>query len=224
MNRPKVNALNTELLGALGSTFSELANDDTVKGLLLRAEGKSFSAGLDLIEILGLDDPSKVRFVDLMEDAFLAAFRFPKPMAVAVHGHAIAGGLVISMCADYIAFAEGDYKVGLTELAVGVPFPRSAWEIVSLGLAPQALRQLVYDAGTYPPAELFALGVGDSVVGDPVADAKRWLALVTSRPAPVFRHVKALHRRDAWERIEHSRLAERRSMLAALGLVPNVLS
>jgi enoyl-CoA hydratase len=219
LDRPKVNAMSSEMLLAIERTFAELSANDQVAAVLLRAEGRSFSAGLDLIEVAGLADDAKVKFIDTMERAFVAAFRLQKPMAAAVQGHAIAGGLVLALCADFLAFASGDYKVGLTELAVGVPLPRSAWEIVELALAPRALRQLVFGAGTHPPGEVFALGVGDALVADPVQTARSWLEQASARPAATFRHVKALHRQRSWARIEHSELGERQRMLAALGLV-----
>jgi enoyl-CoA hydratase len=151
-----------------------------------------------------------------MDRAFESAFRFTKPFAVAVEGHAIAGGLVISMCADFIALGSGDYQVGLTELAVGIPFPRIAWEIVRLGVSPRALRKLVNEAGTHSPEEVFELGVGDVVTDDPVGAARSWLALTTSRPLKTFQFVKALRREEAWRRIDDYRVRERATLLETL--------
>ena len=53
-----------------------------------------------------------------------------KPIAAAVEGHAIAGGLVLALAADFVALQTGGYKLGLTELQVGVPFPDSALQVV----------------------------------------------------------------------------------------------
>lgn len=216
LERPKVNAMSSALLEELRLAFEGAAADDGVKGALLVGAGRCLSAGLDLDEVAGLDWASGDRFLDRLDAAFGAAFRFPKPLAVAVHGHAVAGGLVIALCADFVALGQGDYKIGLTELAVGVPFPRTAWEIVRSGMPPRALSKLVNEAGTHPPAEIFDLGVGDVLVDDPRAAAEGWLALVTSRPLPVFSFVKAQRREEAWARIDTYTVRERRRLLETL--------
>jgi hypothetical protein len=79
---------------------------------------------------------------------------------------------------------------------------------VRLGMPPRALRKLVYEAGTYPPEEIFAMGVGDTLEDDPRAAGRRWLDVVTSRPLETFRVVKGLHRKEAWERIAACRRGE----------------
>ena len=55
-----------------------------------------------------------------------------RPLVCAVTGHAIAGGLVLALCGDYrVGATEG--KLGLTEVAVGVPFPAGAMAVVRVG-------------------------------------------------------------------------------------------
>jgi len=216
LDRPKVNAMNKALLAELGASLCDLAADDAVLGVLLRGEGKCFSAGLDLNEVLTLDDDGTADFIDVLEDGFMAAFRFPKPLAAAVHGHAIAGGLVLPLCADHVAFATGDYKVGLTELQVGIPFPPSAWEILKHAIPPRALRQLVYGADNSSPADAFELGVGDALVDDPVADALAWLEKVTARPQATFCYVKKEHRKQVWRAVDELISSERSALLEIL--------
>jgi enoyl-CoA hydratase len=216
LDRPKVNAMSRALLAELRATFLQLSGDDDVRGALLRAEGNAFSAGLDLKEVALLDPESVTDFLDLMEDAFLAPFAFPKPLAVAVHGHAIAGGMILALCGDYLSMAEGDYKIGLTELQVGVPFPRVAFEAVRNAVPPRALRKLMNEADTYRPAAIWDLGVGDAVCADPVADARAWLNKISARPLDTFMFVKAQRRKEAWERIATTTHAERRALVAAM--------
>ncbi|HHH11805.1 MAG TPA: enoyl-CoA hydratase/isomerase family protein, partial [Sorangium sp.] len=67
LNRPKVNAMNSALMTELTHTFAALASDETVKGVLLRGEGKCLSAGLDLREVAQLDSASLGQFLDLFD-------------------------------------------------------------------------------------------------------------------------------------------------------------
>jgi enoyl-CoA hydratase len=216
LDRPKVNALSRALLEEMLATLRQLGDDEHVRGVLVRGEGKCFSAGLDLVELSQLEEGELLEYLDIVEAAFTSAFAFPKPMVAAVHGHAVAGGLVLALCADHLVMGRGDYKLGLTELAVGVPFPRPAFEIVRLAMGPRALNAVVHGAGTYSPQELFDLGVGDALSDDPRGDARRWLSMMASRPLGTFRFVKTLHRGEAWERIQSRSAEEQRALIDAI--------
>ncbi len=202
LDRPKVNAQNAALLGELGAAFEQAGADDAVRGVLLCAEGRCFSAGLDLREVVqisasgGLED-----FLRGFEDTYRAVFFFDKPLACAVAGHGVAGGAVLPLMADHLALRNDPaVKFGLTELAVGVPFPQVAFEAVRLALSPRALRSLIYGAGVLPLPEAYALGAGDVLTDDPEAAAYEWLATVSSRPLRTFRIVKREMRAEAWSR------------------------
>jgi enoyl-CoA hydratase len=67
--------------------------------------------------------------VDGINRMVLATYGMSCPVIAAVTGHAIAGGLVLALCADLrIASLEGRY--GLTEVKVGVPYPQAAIGVV----------------------------------------------------------------------------------------------
>ena len=214
--RPKVNALSQAVLVELGAALDALAADDSVRGVLLRGEGSCFSAGLDLKEIAAFELRSLDAFLDDFDRAFTAAFAFPKPLAVGAQGHAIAGGLVLALTADFFALARGGAKVGLSELRVGVPFPRVAFEIVRHALPLRASRALRLSAQLYGGAEAHALGVGDALVDDAVSAARSWLEAVVARPAETFRFVKRQEREEPLARIAGRTLAERQALVAAI--------
>jgi enoyl-CoA hydratase len=216
MDRPKVNALDTQLLKELAQGMAEAAEDDAVRGALLRGEGRAFSAGLDLKEVARRASGGIEEFLQCLDETLNACFCFPKPLAVPLSGHAIAGGMVIALTADYVALGRGEQKLGLSELAVGVPFPRTAFEIVRLGLPPRGLRRFVYEADSFGPQEAFELGFGDVLVDDPHEATRAWLDKVTGRSIDTFTFVKAQIRKEAWERIARQTHAERRSLVETL--------
>ena len=216
LDRPKVNAMSPALLRELGAAFELVAADPQIAGVLLRGEGKALSAGLDLKEVAMLDESSIEGFLDDLDRAFTAPFTYPRPLAVAVTGHAIAGGLVLALCGDYVSIGKGEHKLGLTELAVGVPFPPVAFEIVRAGLPLRAFNRLVLEAEIYPATEAFEMGVGDALVDDAVSDCRRWLEKVTSRPRAAFTYVKRERRAEVWARIAAVPLSERRALVEAM--------
>jgi enoyl-CoA hydratase len=193
-----------------------VATDDAIRGVLLRAEGRCFSAGLDLREVMALDRAGMDGFFSRFDRTFGTIFRCPKPMAVAVQGHAIAGGLVLALAADYVAWGTGDYTLALTELDIGVPFPRTAIEIVRWATTPRAMRRLVYDCARIGPAEAYEWGLGDAIAEDPTADARAWLERSIARPLPAFKITKARLRGPHWERIDAQPEDESGRLLDAL--------
>jgi enoyl-CoA hydratase len=207
--RPPVNALHSGLLREIADAVAALDGDDSVRGVLLRGEGKCLSAGLDLAEVASLDERGALEFFATFDSAFNALFGIGKPLAVAVDGHAIAGGLILALCGDFVAIGRGPHKLGLTELTVGVPFPRSALEIARAALPQRALRVLVNGAVALPAAEAFELGVGDVLCDDARANARTWLESVASRPLEAFRFVKRMMREPALQRIAAGPQGER---------------
>lgn len=121
-NHPPVNALDLDLLDAVVAAMRRTEGPVVITGV-----GKCFSAGVDLRAIIDGGPQYTGRFVGMLTEAFLAVFEHPAPVVAAINGHAIAGGCVFAMCADIRFMSTG--TIGLTELAVGVPFPVAALEI-----------------------------------------------------------------------------------------------
>ena len=94
--------------------------------------GKCFSAGVDLRAIVDGGAEYTDRFITSLSAAFLAVFDHPAPVVAAVNGHAIAGGCVFAIAADVRLMSAG--TIGITELAVGVPFPIAAPEMCRYGM------------------------------------------------------------------------------------------
>jgi enoyl-CoA hydratase len=116
------NAINDELAGDLMSAIHEAGDDDGIRGALLAGSGKLFSPGLDLQELIELDRPAMARFLHRFSSCMLMLYTFPKPLVAAIHGHAIAGGFLLTLTADWRVLRRRA-KVGLAEIRVGVPFP-----------------------------------------------------------------------------------------------------
>lgn len=121
-----------------------------------------FSAGMDLKSAPTLTTGEQRHTVDAINRLFTGWYAFPRPVVAAVNGHAIAGGLILALCADRrICATEG--KLGLTELRAGIPYPVAAISVVRAELAPRAARQLALGAALIDPAEALALGVVDEL-------------------------------------------------------------
>src|SRR5947209_14963479 len=119
----RVGALDVELLDAL--TDAVTTSD---KALVIAGSGACFSAGVDLRRILDGGPSYTEQLLAALSRTFRAVFDHPRPTVAAINGHAIAGGCVLALACDLRLMSGG--TMGLSELAVGVPFPTSALEIV----------------------------------------------------------------------------------------------
>lgn len=165
MNNGKVNALDTALCDELSRTFNRLGDDATVRAVVLTGNDRAFSAGVDLPGILAAGPAQRRAFVDSLSRCFQAVLLCRAPTVGAVNGHAIAGGCVLANAVDYRVAADTDRaQIGLTELAVGVPFPTAAIEIMRWRLGDQLLGSRILPAGTVPLSQAVTARLADEVL------------------------------------------------------------
>jgi len=213
LDNPKVNALGSQLLAQAMLTFEGLAANDAIRGVLLEARGSCFSAGLDLKEVASLSRDELTVFLESLDRCLLSVFTFPKPLACAVEGHAIAGGMILACAADHLVLGTRPFRVGLTEVALGVPFPRSAFEIARAALPPRALRAFVLQPELRLQDVAFQLGFGDAIAEQPSAAALEWLRQTAALPQEPFRQAKLAIRENGIDRIRQSTEAERSELV-----------
>ncbi|HEX6040555.1 enoyl-CoA hydratase/isomerase family protein [Longimicrobium sp.] len=197
----KASALDVELLEALVPAFQDLGG---ARAVILTGTGSIFSAGVDLFRILDGGQAYADRFYPLLSDVVRALFALPVPVVAAVNGHAIAGGGVMTLAADYKVMAEGSGRVGVPELLVGVPFPAAALEVVRFAVSPDRVQALIYTGRTLPPAEAHAFGLVDEVVPADalLRRAKEVASQLASLSPDVFRMSKQHVRAQALARMD----------------------
>ncbi|MFL5905639.1 MAG: enoyl-CoA hydratase/isomerase family protein [Solirubrobacteraceae bacterium] len=195
VDRPPANAMDPGLLADAVAATEDIAAAEPAAVVLTGRPG-FFSAGADLKVVPTLDADGQRAMVDGINGLCMAWYGLPRPVVCAVNGHAIAGGLVFALCADYrVAAADGRY--GLTELRAGVPYPTMAIAVVAAELSAPATRRLVLRADLVDAADLRELGAFDEVVpNDEVLDralavARDLAALPSSAYAATKRRLRA---------------------------------
>ena len=201
LDRPPANALDDDLLDALAEQLDRAALDDTVRAVVLRAEGRFFCGGFDLRAPRREGDAVRA-MVGRYRDSHRKLLALLKPTIAAVQGHALAGGLVLALACDHRVAIEGDYRIGLNETAIGAAFPAAAMEIVRLRLTDAALTEFLLGAEVLSATDLVRLGVvprltpADRFDDDVAALADR----LAGYPREVYAHAKAELVRDALAR------------------------
>ena len=174
LNRPeKRNALNPELIAALGEALAVSSRDATVRVVLIAGAGTDFCAGLDLV---GLDrDPEgdalgHLEAAQRLADVLLAIRRHPRPVVAAVQGRALGGGAGIATACDLILAAESaaigypEVKIGFVPAIVGALLRRSVTE--------KRMFELLAGGEPVAAAEAKALGLINHVFAEAEFEAR----------------------------------------------------
>ena len=156
----KVSALDVELGEAFTREMADAAAAP-VKAVIVTGTGSSFSAGVDLFRVIKDGPEYGRRFLPVLDNLLRSALTLPKPLVAAVNGHAIAGGCILAACCDHRIMVEGNGRIGIPELAVGVPFPALPLQIMAARLSDSALRDLALTGRTVLVDEARTLGLID---------------------------------------------------------------
>ena len=144
----KVNALTPDLLdGLFGALDAAEANAGAV---VLAGRPGVFSAGLDLNVMRG-GGPAAKDLLGRGGEIFLRLAEFPRPVVAACTGHALAAGAVVLLCSDLRIGAAGTYKIGLNEVAIGIPLPPLVVALARARLSPRHFTRACNTAQVYSP-------------------------------------------------------------------------
>jgi methylglutaconyl-CoA hydratase len=159
------NALDYAAVLELLDALRRLDSDDEIGAVLLYGEGPSFCAGGDLEEFRrGLTGAAYdfhqggAGWADLM----LLVRRMRKPVVVAPHGHALAGGCGIVAAADVAIAAEGTV-FGTSEITIGL-FPIVVYPTLVSAVGARAAREMALTGRRVPAEEAHRLGLVHRVV------------------------------------------------------------
>jgi enoyl-CoA hydratase/carnithine racemase len=189
------NAVSQAMLASMMAMLGELALDESVRALVLRGDGPDFCAGED---VRGFDFPdaeASTSFLDGPLRFFAALETLPKPVVVAVHGHALGFGAEVLFACDAVladpaavfGFAEIDHGAVPSVLmtrGLGSVFRRRALSLALTGRRVGA-------------AEARDLHIVHEVVDDVQGAADRLAVELAARPPAAVRVVKTMLGADA---------------------------
>jgi 3,2-trans-enoyl-CoA isomerase len=208
--RPPANALSPELIGELEATIAT-APQQGAGAVVLSGRPGMFSAGLDVPLFVALDR-DEVRaawrgFFALMRAIALA----PIPVACALTGHAPAGGCVLALASHHRVMAEGPFKIGLNEVAVGVRVPGPIWSVARHVVGDRRAEHLCTSAGLFEGAVAHSLGLVDELAPPEqvVPRAVAWASSQLELPAQTLRRTREICRSDlerAFQRLDEAEL------------------
>ncbi|MCE4624616.1 MAG: 3-hydroxyacyl-CoA dehydrogenase/enoyl-CoA hydratase family protein [Desulfurococcales archaeon] len=186
LNRPKkLNALSPELLKELGETLDELEDNPDVRVVILKGEGRAFSAGADVTAFAGVTPIDIAKFSRRFQELTLKMQFYTKPIIAALHGYVLGGGLEIAMSTDIRIAAEGT-MLGQPEINLGfIPGAGGTQRLPRLIPRGHA-KLLIYTGDMIPAEEAYKLGLVEKVVPpERLEQEARALALKLAEKPPL---------------------------------------
>ncbi len=157
----KANALSFAMLDAINAALDQA--QESAKAIAVIGRDGKFCAGFDL-SVMTADPAGAVRLLNTGGELALRLLMMPIPVVFGVTGHALAMGGILTTIPDYRVGAAGAFKLGLNEVAIGMPVPSFAVELCRGRLAPAWFTRCVGSAHICSPSEAVDAGFLDEVV------------------------------------------------------------
>lgn len=180
MDDGKANALSDAMIDALLAALTRAEAEAGAMVLVGRPD--RFCAGFDLRVMMAGPDQAR-ELLRRGSELLLRLYGASVPLVIACTGHAVAGGALVVLTGDVRIAAAGAYRIGLNEVAIGLPVPVLAMELARDRLQPAALTRATLLAHIHTPEEALAAGYvdelapPDQVLPRAVAEATRLAAL-----------------------------------------------
>jgi enoyl-CoA hydratase len=207
-NRPeKRNTMTLDFFFKLGDHFREFDKDPEVRVVIVRAEGRMFTAGLDLIDAQVLVQDSSApgreklrREVIRIQETMNAVEQCRKPVIIAVHGLCLGGGVDLS-CACDIRMASRDAVFSIRETRIGIVADVGTLQRLPTIVGQGWARELALTGRDFTAEEAYRMGFITRLCGDRenlYAEAKKLADEIANCPPMAVEGVKdvILYSRD----------------------------
>ena len=190
MNHGPANAMDLPFLTAVADACIP---DNSFDGVVLTGNGRFFSAGLNIVNLMEGDDDNAWKIIETLGRAIMNIMTFPGPVVAAVDGHAVAGGCLLALSCDHRIGVPGDYKMGMNELALGLDLPSFALAAVRRCVPVHRQFEVTSLSRFYSPEEAIPVGMLNEISNDAEKEALKMSTSLADALAPFQRLKKHLN-------------------------------
>lgn len=158
----RANAMSAPVLLALRSAIAEARTADAI---VIKGDGRVFSAGLALPDLIDLDRASLGEFIDLFGSVMMDVLTSPVPTVAAIDGPAVAGGCVLALMCDLRVIGDTAGPIGLNEVRLGLGLPSVVVAPLRARVAGNAAVPIALGGELFQPPRALKLGLVDELVG-----------------------------------------------------------
>lgn len=200
LNRPdKYNALDPAMFDAITEAGRSLAEDRSVRAVVLRGEGKHFCAGIDLAALSGGDGAVDPGAMAPVEGSPANRFQMPAwvwktlpvPVVAALHGVVYGGGLQIALGAD-IRYAAPDAQLSVMEIKWGLIPDMGLTQTLRDVMPLDKVKELTFTGKVVSGEEAAALGLVTRVTENPLEAARALAREIAAKSPDAIRAGKRL--------------------------------
>jgi len=198
--RPPANALDPGLVAALRAALAA-APGEGARALVVSGSPGLYSGGLDVPALLALERGTMTEFLGDFLSLLGALALSEVPVVAAITGHAPAGGAVLAIHCDHRVMAEGEFVLGLNEVAVGIPLPRLIHSTLVRVVGRRQAERLGGRGLLVAPAEAARIGLVDELAlpAEVVPRALERAAEFLRLPERAMRETRRMARADLAE-------------------------
>ena len=171
LDKARGNSIDPALVEDLIETVGEAARDEGVRGVLLAsAHPRLFCPGLDLVALTTMSRDALAGFMARFAEMVWTLYSLRKPMVAALSGHAVAGGCILALTADWRVLGPGA-EVGLNEVKIGLPLPWSVALLVRASVSPPAIGRVALLGRNFAGQAAVDAGIVDELAPAGVEEA-----------------------------------------------------
>jgi enoyl-CoA hydratase len=160
MDDGKANALSDAMISELDAAITRAEGE--AHAIVLAGRAEKFCAGFDLRVMMSSPEAART-LLGTGAKLLMRLYGTPLPLVAACTGHALAGGALVLLTADVRIGAAGAFRIGLNEVAIGMPVPVLAMELARDRIATTELGRATLRAQIYGPEEAARIGYLDEV-------------------------------------------------------------
>ena len=163
LERPPMNALNTQVQEELRAAAGTAAEDPQVRAVVVYGGERVFAAGADITEFPTTSYAQMAVRAAALSGAFDAVARIPKPVVAAVTGYALGGGCELALACDWRVVAD-DARLGQPEIRLGLIPGAGGTQRLARLIGPARAKDLIFSGRMVRADEALRIGLADRVV------------------------------------------------------------
>ncbi|KZE38964.1 hypothetical protein AV656_08685 [Bhargavaea cecembensis] len=185
ISNPPMNTLNADVLKELDEAITKIAEDKTVRALIITGDGeRAFVAGAEISEFLGLDEETAPALLGKGSGIFRRIEQLEIPVIAAINGYALGGGLELALACD-IRVAAAKAKVGLPEAKLGIVPGYGGTQRLTRIAGPGTAKELIFTGRMMDADEAQRRGIIEVISDGEVLDKAQDIAEAITKNGPL---------------------------------------
>jgi enoyl-CoA hydratase len=193
LNRPPANSYDRGLIDELNAAIDEIRFDESIGAAVLMSDlPKFFSAGADINMFRTVSSKARAMTILHMHEVLLKMEHTPKVFIAAIGGHCLGGGLEISLATDFRFAAEGEYRLGVPEVTLGLLPGNGGTQRLPRLIGRQKAMELLLTGKPLDPKAAAALGIVDRLLAPDrlLPEAVAFAATLAAGPTVAIGEIK----------------------------------